>query len=199
MRFRNIPKKQIYIKKYPKQAGGMSITGLLSLVDYALKIIVFTLLPIAVFTLVTSKIPVWGMQSFVVLSGSMEPTLPVGSIVYTKKENEYKVKDIVSFKVNDTTITHRVMEVLSKPEGIFYRVKGDANNGVDTDLVPASAVLGKGIDLFPFLGYIVVYLKTLPGFIAMIILPSLIFIGFELAAIKKEIEKEVEKKYQVQT
>ena len=196
MKFRNISTKTIYLKHYRREdAGQIAIGGLLSLLEYTLKIVFFTLLPIALVTLVTSKLPVFGLQSFVVLSGSMEPTLPVGSIVYTLKDTTYMIKDVISYKAtSDRTVTHRIVDKLLKPEGIVYQVKGDVNEEADIELIPESQVLGKAVTLIPFLGYAVVFLKTLPGLIAFIIAPALIFIGFELWSIKKEFEKEVERK-----
>jgi len=195
MIFRNSYTKQIYIKDYSYESGKISIKGLMGFFDYLFKIVVFTLLPIAVFTLITSKFSLFGMQSFVVLSGSMEPTLPVGSIVYSLKNTNYQVKDVISYQVpSGMTVTHRIMEIVEKPEGVFYRVKGDANNTVDSDLIPSQKVMGKAITLLPFLGFPVMGLKTLPGFIGFVIVPSLLFIVFELINIKKEIEKETMKK-----
>lgn len=168
------------------------LTLLKELFVYAVKITVIVLLPIVIFTLITSKATVFGIQSFVVLSGSMEPTVSIGSIVYTKDADAYEVKDIISYKTDGgQVVTHRIVEVLRKPEGVFYRVKGDANKTADNELVPAKAVLGKAEVLILLLGYLVHFTRTLPGFIVLIIIPALVFIGFEVWTIKKEIGKEI--------
>ena len=43
---------------------------------------------------------IWGYKPLVIISGSMEPKLKVGGILYYKKINqaEYKINDIVVFK-----------------------------------------------------------------------------------------------------
>ncbi len=80
------------------------------------------------------------------------------------------------------------------PSEIFYKTKGDANNSADTDLVSSKDIIGKTFVNIPAIGRISGYLKTIPGFLMFIILPTLIFIGFELWNIKKEIEKQTEKR-----
>ncbi len=160
------------------------------------KVFLYVFLLFSVFTLISSKTPIIaGVRSFVVLTGSMQPTLPVGSIIYVKQAADYKVNDIVAFS-NKTgqTVTHRVIEVVNKPEGVFYKVKGDANNTADSDLVEAKTLIGKAFFVVPFLFKLVQVLRTLPGFLGLVIFPAVVFIGFEVWNIKKEMEKEIEKR-----
>lgn len=161
-----------------------------------LKILLFVILPFVVITLLTAQTDlIRGYKSFVVLTGSMEPNIPVGSIVYTQKTAGYGKGDIISFtNEKSQTITHRVTDV-SKKEGVInYKTKGDANNVSDTESVPATNVVGKVIFQVPFVGKLIGFIKTPVGFGLIIILPTLLFILGELWNIKKEIEKDVEKK-----
>lgn len=176
-----------------------------------LTVIIFTVLPVVVFTLITSKTDLFGVKSYVVLTGSMEPTIPVGSIIYTLKTPEYKSGDVVAFESGGVTVTHRIngvkneagqnvsllvspLEGLKKNEPIFYQTKGDANKKEDSKLVPQKNVSGQVLTYLPFSGKLIFFLKTIPGFLLLIILPTLIFIGVELWNIKKEIVKQTEKK-----
>ena len=56
-----------------------------------------------------------GLTPYAVLSGSMEPTYPVGSLIYVKKvdPSEVQVGDAITFVVNDDLLvaTHRVVDV----------------------------------------------------------------------------------------
>ena len=59
-----------------------------------------------------------GFQRYVIESGSMEPTLPVGSVVYSKPvdADDLEVGDIISFKPPpeygiDKVVTHRVVDI----------------------------------------------------------------------------------------
>ena len=56
-----------------------------------------------------------GLDVYVVLSGSMEPTYHVGSLIYIKDVNykELKAGDPITYMLNENTVvTHRIIEVL---------------------------------------------------------------------------------------
>ena len=124
----------------------------------------------------------------------MEPTLPVGTLIFSRDTKNYWKGDVISFKAKDVVVTHRIVEVINKNNVLFYKTKGDANKTPDEKLVSSADVLGETTVFVPYVGKTMFFLKTLPGFMTLIILPTLIFIGFELFKLKGEIEKEVEKK-----
>ncbi len=82
----------------------------------------------------------------------------------------------------------------NSPSGMTYQTKGDANEIADSDFVAENNVIGKVVFQVPYVGQLIRFLRTPSGFLALIVLPSLLFIGLELWNIKKEIEKDVEKK-----
>lgn len=160
-----------------------------------MQVVLFLLLPIIIFTLLTSKTDVIrGIQSFVVLTGSMEPAFPVGSIIYVQPQIAYAAGDIIAFK-NEAgqTITHRIADI-QFAEGTEYITKGDANNTQDTAPVPSDKVVGKAYFHIPYVGYFINYLKTPKGFGLLVILPTALFILSEIWGIKKEIDKHIERK-----
>ena len=65
----------------------------------------------------------FGIRPYVVYSGSMEPEIPTGAVVFTK-EGEFSPKkgDIITFHNGDTVVTHRVV----KKEKDIFITKGDA-------------------------------------------------------------------------
>ena len=160
-----------------------------------LQILLFLLLPIVIFTTVTSRTDIIkGIHSFVVVTGSMQPTLPVGSMIYTTQAIAYKPHDIIAFKnASGQTVTHRISDI-QFGESTMYTTKGDANSVADSTPVAVDDVTGKVIFHVPYVGYFTNFLKTPIGFLSFIIFPSLIFIGCELWNIKKEMEKEIEKR-----
>lgn len=183
----------------------------LGVLQSLLTIVMFTLLPLIAFTLISSKTDLLNtFRSFVVLTGSMSPLIPTGSIVYTAKTDLYKNGDIISFEKGSVTVTHRIIDVVdkdgkhisylanpmggSKSSEIFYKTRGDANNVVDSELVPAKSVVGQAMFHLPFLGFLVMFLKSIQGFLIAVILPTFVFILFELWKIKGEIEKNIERK-----
>lgn len=92
------------------------------------------------------SIPVFGYRTFKVGSGSMEPTLKVNDLILVKKQNSYKVNDIITFKINDEYITHRLVEQ-NKTRVV---TKGDANNALDKDF-SKNKIVGKVVYRFKVL------------------------------------------------
>lgn len=94
----------------------------------------------------------WGHKPLVVISGSMEPVLKVGGILYYHEEKieNLKENEILVYELNEHIISHRIVE---KNDDTFL-TKGDANQSVDTYFVNKNQVLGKGTDWsIPYLGY----------------------------------------------
>lgn len=169
--------------------------AILHVIRIKLTIAVFIMLPFVVFTLLTSQTSVLaGMKSYVVVTGSMEPSVPVGSIIYTMNQDFYTNNDIIAFKKEGSTITHRIVDTEVIGNELYYTTKGDANNAEDDDLVVRQDVVGKTFFSVPYLGKIVMSLKTPIGFTIGIVLPALVFILMELWRIRQEIEKETERK-----
>lgn len=93
-----------------------------------------------------------GYQAYNVVSGSMEPEIPVGSVVYVKYVEPETVAegDIIAFQGKDSVITHRVVKNKTV-EGTFT-TKGDANEKEDINETPYDALIGKVIAHYPMLG-----------------------------------------------
>lgn len=102
-----------------------------------------------------------GYQSLAVLSGSMEPEISVGSIVYTKETDptSLQVGDIITYRLSaDTMVTHRIAEINTEDQTVV--TKGDANDIVDGSPVAYSDIVGKVAFHLPWIGYISIYIKT---------------------------------------
>lgn len=110
-----------------------------------------------------------GFQVFTVLSGSMEPTYHVGSLIYVKDVDyrELEAGDVITFMLDeDTVATHRITEVVpdeNDPETLRYRTKGDANDAEDGNLVHYKNVIGSPVFTIPYLGYFADYIQNPPG------------------------------------
>lgn len=110
-----------------------------------------------------------GYTPYTILSGSMEPTYHVGSLIYVKKVDTSTLEagDPITFALSEDTIaTHRIVEVVPDEEDasvIRFRTKGDANETVDGTLVHYKNVLGKPVFTIPYLGYVADYIQHPPG------------------------------------
>lgn len=151
--------------------------------------IVFAGFMILALSVVLSMFSIGGVRLFSVLSGSMEPTIHTGSVIFDIPSGSYGVGDIVTRKTETegVTVTHRIIEKTSDNGRTVYHTKGDANNVVDEEDVDTSAFVGKVAFSIPWLGYVISFAQTKEGFILVVIVPAVIIIYEELRKVKKEI------------
>ena len=110
-----------------------------------------------------------GFHMYNVLSGSMEPAIPVGSLLYVRSGDPEQVEDedIIAFygSLEDSgIITHRVVKnnVVS---GTFF-TKGDANDKEDPTPVSYDNYIGRVTLSVPYVGRVLTIMTSLEGKIA---------------------------------
>ena len=107
----------------------------------------------------------FGVAPYTVLSGSMEPTYPVGSLIYVREVDvsTLKVGDPITFVLNEDLVvaTHRVVEI--DPAEREFTTKGDANSNVDANPVHFNNLVGVPVFSIPYLGYVSAYIQSPPG------------------------------------
>ena len=133
-------------------------------VGIALVVVLMTMVVLALLA------PHFGWRADTVLSGSMEPALPVGCVQVAKpvKPEDIKVGDIITFRspTNGKLMSHRVVAV-EEDQSYQFRTKGDANEDVDPYLIPSQSVVGRVCFKVAHIGYVVEYLKSPIGFILL--------------------------------
>ncbi|MBQ8929646.1 MAG: signal peptidase I [Oscillospiraceae bacterium] len=94
----------------------------------------------------------FGYEIYNVVSGSMEPTIPVGSVIYVGQISPENVReeDVIAFQKDGELVVHRVVKNKTV-EGKFV-TKGDANNVEDLEPIPYDALVGKVERHFPVAG-----------------------------------------------
>lgn len=134
-------------------------------------------------------------NAYVVMSGSMLPTIQVKDIVVTKKvpEEKLEVGDIITFISPDTrfggiSVTHRIIEkYYDESIGSYsYRTQGDNNNVADSVLVPNKNILGKVILKVPKLGYLQDILSSKGGLIIVVLIPCLVILSYDIMKLLKK-------------
>lgn len=110
----------------------------------------------------------YGFKMEIVKTGSMEPTIPVHSVVMIKKQDNYSMNEIINFIYKDQSYTHRIVEV---GDGI-YKTKGDANNVVDTETVNKEAIVGEVVYHSAALGNVLMYIRSVPIVLYCVIVGS---------------------------
>ena len=139
-----------------------------------------------------------GLQPYVVLSGSMEPTYHVGSLVYVQKVDyhDLKVGDPITYMLDsDTVVTHRIIEVLvdeEDPNTLRYFTQGDANDIPDGTSVHYKNIIGKPLFSIPYLGYVSNYIQQPPGLYVALATGAILILLVFLPDIFSEDEKKKE-------
>ena len=131
-------------------------------------------------------VSVGGYSLFRVATGSMEPELPVGTLLISKQTDiaEIAKGDVVNFRAKTSdvlgmVITHRVIGVIQGNDGqIYLETKGDANQYPDSAYVDQSNLIGKvtySTGKGNFLAGLIGVLTSPVGFLSCIVLPCLAF------------------------
>ncbi len=118
-----------------------------------------------------------GYKNFVVLTGSMEPTINVGDIVFVKQTEDIKKEDIISFRVGNSVVTHRVIEIKKEGDKDIYITKGDANSGIDSEKTEIQDIEGKYVFKIPKVGEIFLFFQKPYGVVCLfLILVAVLFL-----------------------
>lgn len=72
-------------------------------------------------------------------TGSMKPTLQIGSIVMVNPHNEAKIGDIAMYKESNYYVVHRIIDTNEKGEYIF---QGDNVGSPDTRPIKKEQIIG---------------------------------------------------------
>ena len=171
---------------------------LLALKRIIVALAIFVLIFSVLFLIVFSFSPLKTFQFLRVMSGSMEPGIKTGSVVFVKEVNpkELKIGDIITFSVNGpiSPVSHRIVKIVQVGNNLKFITKGDANRTNDIDEISQSSIKGKVLFTVPYIGYISAWTKTPLGFLLLIILPALLIIINEIFNIKHTVKDEIKKR-----
>ena len=132
---------------------------------------------VVLFAILLVGVRLFDVQVYSVISGSMEPEYPVGSLIYVKEVDPYEVEvgDVITYVLpNDMPSTHRVIDI--DADNQHYYTKGDATAAADGSPVHFKNLIGKPIFKIPLLGYIAYYIQHPPGMYIAIALGAILLI-----------------------
>lgn len=135
----------------------------------------------------------FGKQARLVLTGSMEPTIPKNSLVLidtSGDKKDYEVGDVLTFNYppyGELPTTHRVIRKTgsTSDESVTYVLRGDATGLIATQTVTSDAVIGKVVFHSSVLGNIVAFSKGIGGYICFILLPCVLLLAYSIYLIVK--------------
>ena len=101
-----------------------------------------------------------GATPYTVLTGSMRPAFPPGTLVVVKPvdPDRIRVGDVVTYQLESgrpAVATHRVIDITHNLAGeTRFTTQGDANESADAEQVRPAQVRGKLWYSVPYLGYV---------------------------------------------
>jgi signal peptidase I len=106
-----------------------------------------------------------GYKPVAVYSGSMRPTLGVGSLAVDRvaPASSVRVGDVITFNdpyTKGRLVTHRVAQIIPTKQGLAYRTKGDANPARDPWAIRLNNQVGRVAFDVPLAGYVLYYAHT---------------------------------------
>lgn len=124
---------------------------------------------------------VLGYDLFVIDGGSMAPSVPAGALVIADRVSPASVEvgDVITFRRSsapDSPVTHRVIRVESGEAGRELWTKGDANQSADPEPLAGGDPVSVMRVSLPFAGYLLGFLRTLPGQLALIVAPLVLLL-----------------------
>ena len=143
--------------------------------------------------LLATLLPIPGnLRVKIVKSGSMEPAIKTGGLVFIREASSYKMGDVITFGQDTKTqipTTHRIIEESGEGASKTFTTMGDANDAPDPKEVGVGEIRGKVIFSLPYAGFVLDFAKRPMGFLLLVGVPALIIIFEELIKIWKEIKK----------
>ena len=128
-------------------------------------------------------------SAYTIVSPSMVPAINVLDVVVTMRANspeDLEKGDIITFNSTDyrysgVLVTHRIFDIEKTSSGEYlFTTKGDNNNTQDSSRISFDEIYGRVLFRIPKIGYIQYYLSSVLGWVAIIIVPAVIIIGYDI-------------------
>lgn len=133
-------------------------------------------------------------SAYTIVSPSMVPAINVLDVVVTMRVNsteDLEKGDIITFNSTDyrysgVLVTHRIVDIEKTTSGEYlYTTKGDNNNTQDSSRISFDEIYGRVLFRIPKIGYIQYYLSSILGWVAIIIVPAVMIIGYDVYKLVK--------------
>ena len=138
-------------------------------------------------------------SAYTIVSPSMVPSINVLDVVVTMRVNspeDLKKGDIVTFNSTDyrysgVLVTHRIVDIEETSSGEYlFTTKGDNNNTQDSSRISFDKIYGRVLFRIPKIGYIQYYLSSVLGWVAIIIVPAVMIIGYDIFKLIKTLKND---------
>lgn len=136
-------------------------------------------------------------SAYTIVSPSMVPAINVLDVVVTMRVNspeDLEKGDIITFNSTDyrysgVLVTHRIVNIEKTSSGEYlFTTKGDNNNTQDSSRISFDEIYGRVLFRIPKIGYIQYYLSSVLGWVAIIIVPAVMIIGYDIYKLIKTLK-----------
>ena len=171
---------------------------ILSSIGIALCVILIPILIVNVTMIIKSytnksEVPSFlGVTPLIVLSGSMEPQIHEGELIFSTDISPEDVREemVISFfdplSTTGTIVTHKVIEIIDDGDGTrSFRTRGINNNANDSALVPEENLVGRYRFGIPLAGYVAMFMQSTPGLVVCVAVPLVLFVGYDMLRRRK--------------
>lgn len=154
------------------------VLGIINIISVMIIVFAVVVLLVVVMTPKGEVPSILGYSFFRVMTGSMEPDIPVGSLIVVEQTpvQELQPGDVISFYSRDPSLegavnTHRIVDMAKEGEEYLFQTKGDANNVADRYITQEEDVIGKVIFTSLILGKLIRLASNPLIFLPLIVLP----------------------------
>jgi len=142
--------------------------------------------------LIATLVPgLFGYQRFVVVGGSMEPTIHRGSLVFDEvvPVDSLAIGDVITYVPpgHSDPVTHRVIKRERDRGELVYRTKGDAN--AEPDLLPFTldrSTQARVAVAVPYVGFLFMFLGSQQARFFLLVLPAIALALFMLVRLWRD-------------
>jgi len=146
---------------------------------FLIKLILFIILLVLIIPAVIYVCPkiIGANDAYIVLSGSMKPTIYPGDIVFARAVNPRDIieGDIIVANMSSRLYTHRVIDKIDSDENILFRLKGDANEDPDPSHIKGSQIIGKVAFILPTR-----YFYNKSSYLVFVLIPLVLLVFYQV-------------------
>jgi len=165
--------------------------------EITVETVVWAVLVLAATPYIVYIVPqILGADAYIVTSGSMNPSIPEGSVVYETEPNIEQLGegDVIIFQSNnpemtEDTVVHRIIDTRIANYTKEFKTQGDSNPNPDPGWTSAYNVVGQKAFSIPYLGTIIQISNTPWFVIALVGMPATILLKNQISNLLKELEQ----------
>jgi signal peptidase I len=134
--------------------------------------------------------PLVGGRTLVIISGSMEPAIPVGAAVVLRQVpvGDLQVGDVIAYtpaSAGAIPIVHRIVDITERDGQRYFTMRGDANQSADNKAVTLPATAWRVWYNIPAAGYVINFASRPFGTFMFIIVPAVVLAALKLVEWRK--------------